>query len=332
MLTTPSRLIDNYHRNLNYLRVSITDRCNLHCIYCEPQKRIKKLHHDEVLRYEEFLRIIRVGVNLGINKVRVTGGEPLVRKGVDTFLFQLGSIKELYDISLTTNGTLLKKYLDSIQQAGIKRINISIDSLKSEKFQKITGFNGFNQLWETIIEAHERGFNPIKLNMVVLGGINDDEIEDLAKLSFDYPFHIRFIEYMPVGPTPLFFERPVYADEILDRLAKIGKLVPVRRELMDGPATRLKFKDAPGEVGIISPISHHFCDQCNRLRLTADGHLRPCLLCNDFIDIKNPIRSGISDNEIAGLFLEAARNKPASHHLVPGRFVSVSDQMSSIGG
>lgn len=332
MATIPSKLIDTCNRHLNYLRISITDRCNLRCVYCEPQKQIKKLHHNQILTYEELTRLIRVGVNLGIRKVRITGGEPLVRKGIDHFLFQLCSMKQLHDISLTTNGTLLKNHLDPIQQAGIKRINISLDTLKPGKFQKISGFNGFTRVWKAIIEAHERGFYPLKLNVVVLGGINDDEIEELAKLSFDYPFHIRFIEYMPVGPTPLFFERAIYADEILGRLTKLGELVQVRKEPMDGPAKRLKFRNAPGEIGIISPMTHHFCDQCNRLRLTADGRLRPCLLCNDSIDIKTLIRSGASDNELAGLFMKAARNKPARHHLVSGNIEHISDQMSSIGG
>lgn len=332
MLKIPSKLVDTCNRHLNYMRISITDRCNLHCVYCEPQKRIKKLHHDQILRYEELIRLIRIGINLGINKVRVTGGEPLLRKGVDDFLFQLCSMKHLHDISLTTNGTLLKEHLNPIQKAGIKRINISLDTLRPDKFKKITGFKGFTHVWETIIEAHERGFYPIKLNVVVLGGINDDEICDLAKLSFDYPFHIRFIEYMPIGPTPLSFKRPIYADEILDRLTKLGELVPVRKKIMDGPAKRLKFRGAPGEIGIVSPMSHHFCDQCNRLRLTADGRLKACLLCNDSIDIKNPIRTGASDNELAELFIEAALSKPARHHLVSGNLEQVSDQMSAIGG
>ena len=332
MYKNPSELIDISNRRLNYLRVSITDRCNLRCMYCEPHKRMEKLYHEQILRYEEFIRLIRIGVRLGINKVRVTGGEPLVRKGVDNFLRQLGHIKGLQDISLTTNGVLLKDHLDRLRKAGITRINISLDSLNPEKFRKITGSNDFCKVWETIIEAHKRGFYPIKLNVVVLGGVNDHEIIDLAKLSFDYPFHIRFIEYMPVGPKPLSFDRAIYADEILERLKSLGELVPVRREFLDGPARRYKFRGAPGEIGIICPISHHFCDQCNRLRITAEGRLRACLLSNDFIDLKKPIRSGASDEELSALFVKAVSDKPAKHHLISDCKEHISDQMSSIGG
>ncbi len=197
------KLIDPYNRHLNYLRISITDRCNLKCIYCVPRDLIPRLSHDDILTYEEILRLVRIGIKLGISKIRVTGGEPLVRKGVYGFLSDLSGIDGLADLSLTTNGVSLKANLKKIKAAGIKRINISLDTLNRAKFERITGFNLFDQVWQGIEMALEMGFHPIKLNIVALNGINDDELTDMARLSFEYPLHIRFIEYMPIGESQI---------------------------------------------------------------------------------------------------------------------------------
>ncbi|MBW2200684.1 MAG: GTP 3',8-cyclase MoaA, partial [Deltaproteobacteria bacterium] len=263
------KLIDKYNRNLNYLRISITDRCNLQCIYCVPRNLIPKLPHEQILRYEEILRIVRLGVRLGITKIRVTGGEPLVRKGVYDFLAELTKINGLLDISLTTNGILLKENIPKIISAGIKRINISLDTLDRKKFKEITGYDRFHQVWEGIELAQRSGIDPIKLNVVALRGINDDEFADIARLSFSYPFHIRFIEYMPIGSTRRRIDAPVLVPEIKNRLNVLGRLVPVENGMNDGPAERYKFEGSKGEIGFISALSHHFCDRCNRLRLTA---------------------------------------------------------------
>ena len=221
------QLIDKYNRNLNYLRISITDRCNLRCIYCMPHKLIPKLPHKDILRYEEILRIVKIGVRLGISKVRVTGGEPLVRKGVYYFLEQLSKIDGLSDISLTTNGVLLRDSLERIKASGVNRINISVDTLNKEKFFKIAGYDFFDQIWEGIELANKMNFNPIKLNVVPIKGVNDDEITDIAKLSFTYPFHIRFIEYMPIGSNQIKSERHLLAPEIKERLTSLGRLMNV---------------------------------------------------------------------------------------------------------
>ena len=193
------KLIDAYNRRLNYLRISITDRCNLKCIYCVPKDFIPRLPHDEILRYEEILRIVNVGVDLGITKVRVTGGEPLVRKGVYDFLGQLTRIKGLTDVALTTNGIFLKENIEKIKSANIKRINISLDTLDREKYAKTTGLDKFQQVWQGIELAHKSGFDPIKINVVALRGINEDELTSFARLSLSHPVHIRFIEYLPIG-------------------------------------------------------------------------------------------------------------------------------------
>jgi len=327
-----SKLIDRYKRNLNYLRVSITDRCNLHCIYCVPRELIPKCTHKEILRYEEILRLIRIGVQLGVTKVRVTGGEPLVRKGVYGFLEELTAIEGLTDVSLTTNGILLKKNIRRIKSSGIKRINISLDTLNREKFQKITGHDRFHEVWKGIELAHEMGFEPVKINVVVMKDVNDDEIEKIAELSVSYPFHIRFIEHMPLGKTGTGNNPGLLAPEIKSRVSALGELVPIGNGQNDGPAERYKFEGAKGEIGFILPISHHFCDKCNRLRLTASGQLRPCLLFDYQEDLKGPLRKGCLDQELVEIFIRAIRSKPFEHNLSIGGSSNVHDQMCAIGG
>ena len=325
------QLIDRYKRHLNYLRISITDRCNLRCLYCNPRLPGKKLQHKEVLRYEEILRIARLSVRLGINKIRVTGGEPLVRKGCCEFLEKLATIDGLEDISLTTNGILLKPHINKLLSAGIRRLNISLDTLKPEKYQKITGYDGFDQVWEGIQQALEKGFHPIKLNAVVIKGVNDDELTQLAKLSFKYPFHIRFIELMPIGKTSSPVSGPLLIPEIKKRIQTLGNLIPIRRAINDGPAMRYRFENAMGEIGFISPVSNHFCSECNRLRLTADGHILTCLLSDVCEDIKAPLRLGLLDDDLKAVFLKAVARKPFQH---PENLTRLTqpEPMVSIGG
>ncbi len=326
------KLIDAYNRRLNYLRISITDRCNLKCIYCVPEDLIPRLPHGEILRYEEILRIVNVGVDLGITKVRVTGGEPLVRKGVYDFLGQLTRIRGLRDVALTTNGIVLKQNIDKIKSAKIKRINISLDTLNREKYAKTTGLDKFRQVWQGIELAQKSGFDPIKINVVALRGVNQDELTSFARLSLSHPFHIRFIEYMPIGKAHMNFDPPLLIPEIKDRIGTIGKLEEIQKDRYDGPAERYKFEGARGEIGFIGALSCHFCDACNRLRLTASGGLRPCLLSDHQLDIKGPLRNGCSDTQLADILLAAVRKKASGHHLEINDPVGVSSQMSSIGG
>jgi len=326
------KLIDPYNRHLNYLRISITDRCNLKCIYCVPRGLIPRLSHDEILTYEEILRLVRIGIRLGISKIRVTGGEPLVRKGVYGFLTDLSGLDGLGDLSLTTNGVSLKTNLHKIKAAGIKRINISLDTLNRTKFEHITGFDLLDQVWQGIEMALEIGFHPIKLNIVALNGINDDELTDMARLSFDYPLHIRFIEYMPMGESQIGNGPLLLAPEIKRRISVLGKLIPVPNTMNDGPAQRYHFEGAAGEIGFIHALSHHFCDRCNRLRLTARGQLRPCLLSDHHEDVKGILRTGGTDEQLAEVFFKAVRHKPSDHNLAIQNPSRVCGQMSSIGG
>jgi len=326
------KLIDPCNRHLNYLRISITDRCNLKCLYCVPRDQIARISHDEILTYEEILRLVKIGVRLGISKLRVTGGEPLVRKGVYGFLRELSSIDGLADLSLTTNGVALRDNLAKIKSAGIRRINISLDTLQRKKFQQITGLDLFDQVWQGIEMARDMGFHPIKINIVALNGINDDELKDMARLSFDNPFHIRFIEYMPIGDSQMGNGPLLLAPEIKKRISELGQLRPVRNSVNDGPAQRYRFEGARGEVGFIHALSHHFCDRCNRLRLTASGKLRPCLLSDHHEDIKGPLRAGCSDDDLAEIFFKAVRHKPSDHNLAAGNPLRVCGQMHAIGG
>jgi len=325
------KLVDQYKRRLNYLRISVTDRCNMKCMYCMTHQKTSKLPCREILRYEEVLRIARIFINLGVSKIRITGGEPLVRKGICEFLSGLSGLVGLSDLSITTNGVFLKDKIKQIQSAGIRRLNISLDTLDKDKFKKISGIDAFNQVWESIMLALDMGFDPIKINVVALNGINDDELPDLARLSLSYPFHVRFIEYMPIG-TSRMTSRQLLAPEIQDRISSIGRLDPVGNISFDGPAKRFRFENAKGEIGFIRPISEHFCSSCNRLRLTASGNLKTCLLSEIETDLKGPLRKGCSDSELADIILKAVYNKPFEHPLVANHAGMISGCMSAIGG
>ena len=325
-------LVDREKRHLNYLRISITDRCNLRCLYCTPEGRIPKLRHNDILSYEEILRLVNIGVRLGIRKIRITGGEPLVRKGAIGLLRQLAAIPELEDVSLTTNGVMLASKAHEIFAAGIRRINISLDSLHREKYAQITGYDKLEQVWSGIELAREIGFAPIKINIVALRGINDDEILDFGRLSLKHPYHIRFIEYMPIGNSRTSSRDQILTPEIQERIASLGKLIPLGNNLNDGPARRYRLEGARGEIGFISALSQHFCDRCNRLRLTADGRLRACLLSDHHEPLKQLLRGGASDDQLAEIFRLAVRQKAARHHLSCNELSTVKDQMQGIGG
>ncbi|MGD9973639.1 MAG: GTP 3',8-cyclase MoaA [Desulfatirhabdiaceae bacterium] len=327
------KLIDPHQRKLSYLRISITDRCNLRCMYCQPGKLSPKLNHEDILSYEELLHIVKIGVDLGIDKVRVTGGEPLVRKGVYGFLEKLVRFPGIRDVSLTTNGVLLKHHAKEIRDAGIRRINISLDTLKPERFKTITGLDVFQKVWDGIQAVAELGFSPIKINTVAMRGVNDDELVDIARLSLTLPFHFRFIEYMPIGSDAENAATPLLTPEIQACLTQaIGPLEPIQNGCLDGPARRFRFADAIGEIGFISAMSHHFCGTCNRLRLTASGQLRSCLLSDHQDDIKTPLRNGATDQEIADIFRESVRHKAMAHTLSSSPTSRVDSRMAAIGG
>jgi len=325
-------LVDRFNRSIDYLRVSLTDRCNLRCNYCMPLEGDRKLKHRDILRYEELLRIVRIAVKLGITKIRLTGGEPLIRKGIREFIPMLMSIKGLDDVSLTTNGVYLKENLEMLKEAGIKRINVSLDSLNRPNFKLITRFDNFSDVWEGIEKANDMGFYPIKLNAVVIKGLNDKEILDFCNLVIEKPYFIRFIECMPIGldsNSMAFVSNSDIKETITN---EFGPLMPVDKIHHDGPATRFRFSGSKGEIGFISAISHPFCNSCNRLRLTADGMLLPCLISNREISIKDPLRMGCLDDDLVEIFLKAVDLKPMGHSLNLEDEQKGYRKMCSIGG
>ena len=329
---TPSCLIDNFSRKATYLRISVTDRCNLRCRYCAPSMP-KPMTADKLMTWPEMLRLVQVGISLGINKVRLTGGEPLCREGISDFIRELTSLEALKDISLTTNGTLLDGHARELKNAGLKRINISLDTLDPNRFRELTRFDHFDAVWRGIMTAADVGFSPVKINMVVMRGFNDDEVEQMAQLSMRYPFHIRFIEYMPIGTDPSESQNHfVSIGEIHDRLNRIAPLSPVPGTSLDGPATRYRFAEAPGEIGLIGSMSAHFCATCNRLRLTAGGGLRPCLLSEETTDLLSPLRGGASDADLAALFTRTIRRKKEKHQMDFTKHRILKTKMVSIGG
>ena len=326
-------MLDNNHRVINYLRLSVTDRCNLRCIYCMPEKGIRFMPHSEILTYEEMLHIVRLSIQKGIRKVRLTGGEPLVRKGFISFLERLCKIEGLEEITLTTNGVLLKSLAADIKNCGISRINVSLDSLRPERFFRITGRDCFKQVWEGIEEAEHMGFNPIKINVVAIKGVNDDEILDFAALTLEKPYHIRFIELMPIGDKNISMDdKFISTKEIFKKIETISMFQPIANNLLDGPAERYVLEGAKGEVGFIGALSNHFCDKCNRLRLTPEGHLRGCLFSDQEIDLKTPLRQEKKDAYLLQLIELAIKNKPKEHGLLDYGPRKCVRQMNSIGG
>lgn len=311
-------MLDPFERNINYLRVSITDRCNLRCTYCMPKEGLSQLGHDDILRYEEIRRIIRVATGLGITKVRITGGEPLVRRGVVEFIASLHALPDLQEISLTTNGILLADCAESLYGAGIRRINISLDSLDAEKYARITRGGDIRAVLAGIRKVRETGFSPIKINIVAIKGFNDDEVLDFARLTLENPYQIRFIELMPLGHAGIENNGRYLSNALVrERIETLGKLEAVNGpgNGSDGPARIYRLAGGRGEIGFISPVSRHFCSSCNRLRLTAEGHLRVCLLSDDETDLKTPLRAGCTDTDLRGLMEGAISRKPLQHEL-----------------
>lgn len=299
----------------------------------------KFLAHSDLLSYEELIRVVRLAVKMGMNKLRLTGGEPLVRKGVLDFISQLSLLDGLEQVRLTTNGVLLAEYAEKLYAGGIRHINVSLDTLQSEKFQKITGKDHFAKVWDGLMEAKRLGFR-IKINVVAMKGVNDDEFMDFGKLALEQPFKVRFIEFMPVGEKNSWQkDQFIRAEEIKELISELGVLTPFNNRHGEGPARMFDLESPDkkvGAVGFISPISHHFCDQCNRLRLTSEGRLRSCLLNDQETDLKALLRGGASDQEIMGSIRQTIMDKPQGHSLqddlTAEQRPSCGGRMSRIGG
>jgi cyclic pyranopterin phosphate synthase len=333
-------ILDSFGRSINYLRISVTDRCNLRCIYCMPPEGVPRIPHSEILSYEEIQTVVRAAAELGINMIRLTGGEPLVRAELPELVRMLSQIEGIEELSLTTNGVFLKKYALELKQAGLSRVNVSLDTLKADKFRYITRLGELQGVLEGIEAAKEAGFEPVKINTVIMRGINDDEVLDFARMTYEYGWHIRFIELMPFKGVAQF----VPSIELRQHISLLGNLEPCPPNSIggsigitgNGPAMYYRLAGAKGTIGFITPLTEtSFCSRCNRMRLTSDGKLRPCLLREDEIDLKLPLRSdeiGAPMKELKRLILKAVASKPEHHHLNEGVARLVNRKMSQIGG
>ncbi|MFO7916751.1 MAG: GTP 3',8-cyclase MoaA [Anaerolineae bacterium] len=324
-------LTDDYGRTIDYLRISVTDRCNLRCVYCMPEDGVPSLPHEKILRYEEIARLTRIAADLGIRTIRLTGGEPLVRRDIVELVSLLARIDGIDNVNLTTNGTLLAPMAGKLAEAGLKRVNISLDSLRPDRYAAITRRDNFDDALAGIKAAKEAGLIPVKVNMVVMRGINDDEVVDFAQRSRSHGWHVRFIECMPLGgQADNAWREYISSDEIRRTVEDaLGTLTPAEIE-SKGPSRTWRLPGAKGTIGFISALSHNFCDHCNRLRLTADGRLLPCLLSDMEFDLRAPLRSGADKDALRDIFLQAAAAKPKGHRL--HQHATTRHQMSRIGG
>ncbi|MCS6829996.1 MAG: GTP 3',8-cyclase MoaA [bacterium] len=365
-------MTDSFGRTIDYLRISVTDRCNFRCVYCMPEEGADIAPKDWILRYEEIATIVRVAAALGIRKVRLTGGEPLVRKDIVKLVQMVAQTPGIIEISMTTNGFLLSRYARELKEAGLSRVNISLDTLNPERFVRIARRGSLQQVLEGIAAAQQVGLSPVKLNMVVMRAFNDDEVADFARLTLQHPYHVRFIELMPINwydgseggefLQQRFWSRIfahtgepsfqlvqlrqasrgmlsasemrrlfVPVDEMRQRIEQeVAPLQPAE-VVTNGPARTFRLPGAQGTVGFISQVTNDFCANCNRLRLTADGFLRPCLMADGEVDLRTPLREGKGEEEIRRLFLYTVAHKPERHYLAEG-IKPVSRGMSQLGG
>ncbi len=326
-------LIDSFGRRMNYMRISITDRCNFRCTYCMPAEGVPWKPRGEILTYEEILRLVRVGTRIGIDQIRITGGEPTVRKGVVDFIRELAHIPGVRDLSMTTNGLLLPHLAQPLADAGLRRLNVSIDTLQPEKFREITRTGNLTHVMNGVQAAMTAGMRPVKINMVVMRGVNEADVPELARLTLDMGVDVRYIEYMPIGVSWEECEKHlVTGSQMRESIAASGlELERVPPDYPEEPARYWRIKGAQGRIGFITTLSEPFCATCNRIRLTADGKLRPCLNCEDEVDLKSILRDGGSDDDLIAVFREAARRKWAGHQLRE-HATALNRVMSQIGG
>lgn len=328
--------LDAYNRPISYLRISVTDRCNLRCVYCMPPEGMPWVPHEDILTYEEIETVVRAAADLDISKVRLTGGEPLVRLDIVKLVRMLARVSGVDDLAMTTNGILLSRYASRLAEAGLQRVNISLDSLQPKRFRSITRGGRLEDVLEGMEAARRAGLEPIKINTVVIRGMNDDEVVDLAGRTMETGWNLRFIELMPVGNSGWlgdeWTEKVVTAEEIRPRVeSTLGTLEPAKVSAGGGPARYYRLPGAQGTLGFITAISDHFCYRCNRMRLTADGQLRPCLLSDEEIDLRGPLRRGAGVAEIKELLLKGVESKPRRHHLAESNRPK-KRSMSQIGG
>ncbi|SDY45913.1 GTP 3',8-cyclase MoaA [Tindallia californiensis] len=320
-------MADQYQRKINYMRISITDLCNMRCLYCMPEEGIQKKSHKNMMSYEEMITLVKASVPLGINKLRITGGEPLVRRGVVDLIYSLAAIEGINEITMTTNGSLLEEMAEPLKKAGLTRFNISIDSLKEERYKEITRGGELKKVMNGIDKVIDLGMMPVKLNTVMIGGYNEDELDDFANLTYDHPIDVRFIELMPVGQASHWAKTRFISNETLRN--RLGLLHPLKGN-SGSPAKYYQLAGAKGKIGFINPISDHFCGECNRIRLTSDGKLKPCLHSNVEFDVLMALRK--DPQNIENFIRSAIDAKPERHHLNQENAIYSERNMFQIGG
>lgn len=323
-------LVDKYSRVIDYIRISVTDRCNLRCRYCVDGE-FPFVPHEEILRYEEIIRFVKICSELGVTKVRLTGGEPLTRKGIPFLLKEIFSIKGIKDVSLTTNGVFLGKQILELKEAGLKRVNISLDTLKRERFTEITRVDAFDEVLMSIEMAIYAGIHPIKINTVVIKGFNDDEILDFARLAMKWGQEVRFIEFMPFGDSAFWDSSRIVPSHIIEK--RIRDMYPLEPLLNTtrGPAKMYRIGGTEGKVGFISPVSTHICSECNRIRLTSTGMIRPCLFSDTEYDVKSLMRRNAGDEETREFVKNVVKVKPENKHEM-GQIRKCQRNLRNIGG
>lgn len=328
-------LLDGFQRHIDYLRLSVTDRCNFRCVYCMPAKGVEFVPRQELLTYDEIDRVVRVFVDLGVTKIRISGGEPTVRKDIAELIRRIGKYR-LESFAMTTNGYSLAGLAHAFRQAGLQRVNISLDTLRRDRFMEMARFDGFEQVWEGIWKAVETGFSPVKVNMVVMRGINDDELLDFVELTRHAPLHVRFIEYMPSSGdlgNEFSAARIVKCDEMKERISQRFTMRPWESHVRSGPAKMFTVEGFAGRIGFIDPYSDHFCSTCNRVRLTSLGRLKWCLFSEEGLDLKSFLRSGRSDAEMASWIQERIQVDKPEHHPIPVVDMRLANtRFSQVGG
>jgi cyclic pyranopterin phosphate synthase len=326
-------MADGFGRRVEYLRISVTDKCNLRCVYCMPEEGLPWLRREQILRYEEIAEIVRAMADLGLRRVRLTGGEPLVRRDLAALVRMIRAVPGIDDVALSTNAVLLAEHADELRDAGVDRVNVSLDSLRPDRIDAISRRAGSAEAIFRGLEAAERvGFGPIKVNCVVMRGRNDDEVADFAAVTRERPWHVRFIEVMPTGDNlGVQADEFVSADEMLARVGETGDLRPVAGPGGNGPARYFAFDGAAGTVGVITPMSHNYCERCNRMRLTADGQLRPCLFGHLQTNLRDPLRRG---EPLEPLIRHTLAVKPERHWLEHGTAAGSGGlrALSEVGG
>jgi cyclic pyranopterin phosphate synthase len=326
-------LVDAFRRPITYLRVSVTDRCNLRCVYCMPEAGLPWIAKPDILTFEEITAIVRAAASIGVRSIRLTGGEPLIRRDLDRLVAMIAAVPGIDDIALSTNALLLEQQAPALAAAGLRRVNISLDTLHDDRFTAIARRPGLDRVLAGIDAALAHGLTPVKINCVVMRGANDDEIESFAVLTRERAVHIRFIEVMPVHEN-LGMQRDAWvsSDEVLTRMNALGELRPVPNPHGNGPARTFAYDGAPGTVGVISPLAHDYCATCNRVRLSADGRLKLCLFGDNFIDLRTPLRTGRGEPEIVEILRASMHVKPERHFLDLGETASAMRAFSEIGG